>query len=88
VRLHPHRSFCHVSLPLHCPRTVVRGNNQHDDVSHVRPPLAHLTEGSVARRVDEGYLFSGGGHNLVRPDVLRDATRLAADHLTGKQACL
>ena len=57
-------------------KAVVAGNDQHDDVGHVGAAGAHLGEGRMARRVDEGDLLAGRRRHLIGADMLGDAARL------------
>ncbi len=55
---------------------VVGGDDEHDDVGHLRAARAHRGERLVARRVEEDDVAAVGVH-LVGADVLRDAAGLA-----------
>ena len=57
-------------------RPVVGGDDQDDDVRHLRAAGAHRRERLVARRIQEHDVATLAGH-LVGADVLRDAARLA-----------
>src|SRR3954468_14379977 len=66
-------------LRLHA---VVRSNDEHDDVGHLRTAGAHGREGLVTRGVDEGDLADAALDrvvHLVGADVLRDAAGLALE---------
>src|SRR5207244_7666435 len=56
--------------------TVIRGDDEHDDVSHFRAARSHHRESLVAWRVEEDDL-SSALLDVIRPDVLRNAARLA-----------
>ena len=70
---------------------VVRGDDQHRDVRHLRAAGAHRGERLVARRVEERQL-SPVDVRLVRADVLSDPAGLGVDHGRGadrvEQRCL
>ena len=59
---------------------VISGDDEHDDVGHLRATGAHLGERRVARRVDEGDLVTAALH-LVGADVLGDAAGLTRHHI-------
>ena len=56
---------------------VVGGDDEDDDVGHLRAAGTHHREGFVARRVEEDDL-PAALLDVIRADVLRDAARLAA----------
>ena len=56
--------------------TVIRGDDEHDDVSHFCAARSHHRESLVAWRVEEDDL-SSALLDVIRPDVLRNAARLA-----------
>ena len=56
---------------------VVRRHDQHDDVGDLGAAGAHGGERLVTRRVEEGDLAVVRQLDVVRADVLGDATRLA-----------
>ena len=60
-------------------QAVVGRDHQHDDVGDVGAAGAHLGEGLVARRVEEGDLRLVGQADLVGADVLGDAAGFARD---------
>ena len=56
--------------------SVVGGHHQHDDIGHIGAARAHLGEGGVARRIDEGDLLAVGPRHLIGADMLGDAAGL------------
>ena len=58
---------------------VVRGDDEHDDVRHLRAARTHGRERFVARRVEERDVLAARQRHVVRADVLRDAARFARD---------
>ena len=58
---------------------VIGRDHQHDDVGDVGAARAHLGEGLVARRVEEGDLRLVGQRDLIGADMLGDAAGLARD---------
>ena len=64
---------------------VIGGHHQHDDVGDVGAALAHLREGSVARRVEEGDEIAALGLHLVAANVLGDAAGFALHHIRAAQ---
>ena len=56
---------------------VIRGDDEDDDVGHLRPARAHGRECLVARRVEEGDGLAVRERDVVGADVLRDAAGLA-----------
>jgi len=58
---------------------VIRRDNQHDDVRHPGTARAHRAERLVTWRVEEGDLLAPL-LDLIRADVLGDATRLTCSH--------
>ena len=55
------------------------GNDQHDDVRHLRATRTHRGERSVARRIEERD-DALRRLDVIRADVLRDAARFARRH--------
>ena len=62
---------------------IVRRDHENDDIRHARAACAHLGEGGVAGRVDEGDAGALGGLHLVGANVLRDPARLAGGNIAG-----
>src|SRR5207253_5714084 len=62
--------------------TVVRGDDEHSDVGHLRAARAHRRERLVAGRIEEGHL-PAVVLDLVRADVLRYATGLSRRDVRG-----
>jgi hypothetical protein len=60
---------------------VVAGDHQHGHVRELRAAGAHLGEGLVARRVQEGDAVAAGRGDVVGRGALRDAARLAGRDL-------
>ena len=60
---------------------VVGRDHQDDDVGHVGAARAHLGEGGVARRIQEGQFVAGRRDDLVRADVLCDAAGFVGRHV-------
>jgi hypothetical protein len=60
---------------------VVRSHHYHRDIGRLRPSGAHCRERFVPRSIEERHLPVVVG-DLVGTDVLRDAARLALDHLS------
>ena len=58
---------------------IVRGDDEDDDVGHLGAPRAHLREGGVAGRVEEGDLAAVLDRHLIGADVLGDAARFSGD---------
>ena len=66
---------------------VIRRHHDHDDVGDLRAACTHAGKGLVTRRIEEHDLAPKrrrirlGDVNLVRTDVLRDATGFARRHI-------
>ena len=60
--------------------TVVCGDNQDSDISYLRTIGSHLSERSVARRIDERELMTIFD-NLICTDALRNTTCFAGDYI-------
>ena len=58
---------------------IVRGDDEDDDVRDLRAARTHGRECFVARRVEERDVLAVRQRDVIRADVLRDATRFAGD---------
>ena len=59
--------------------TVISRHHEHDDIRHLGATGAHGGERRVAGGVDEGDHVTGWRCDLIRADMLRDATGFAGD---------
>ena len=59
---------------------IIGSDDEHHEVSDLRPSSAHRSEGLVTRGVDEDHLVTVGGLDLVSADALGDPTGLAGRH--------
>ena len=66
-------------------QAVVGRDHQDDDVGDVGAARAHLGEGLVARRVEEGDLRLVRQRHLIGADMLGDAAGFARDHVGAAQ---
>ena len=64
---------------------VVGGDHEDHDVGHLGAAGAHLGEGGVAGRVDEGHRPAGADVHLIGADMLRDAAGLVGRDIGAAQ---
>ena len=64
---------------------IIGGDDDHDDVSHIRTARAHFSEGFMARRIEEGDLGFILHRHLIRADMLGDAAGLTLHHICATQ---
>ena len=86
-----HRTTCGLGMVDRLDRLrhdrVIGSNNENDDVGDVGTARTHLGEGLVARRINKGDGVTGLRADLVRADMLCNATGFAGSHI-GTADCI